>query len=132
MEPVRLSLTVRMLKAEVSETLLLYGCVTWTLSAKHFARLRTVHHQVLLRVIGFQRRQPYRLDYTTLSYPNAIKRTRCESIETTVHKWRRLFAAAVARQNEGRLPRRVMFGTMTGGVGPRPGGHSKTWRKGLY
>ena len=56
-----LSLKVRMLKAEIIETLL-YGCVTWTLSAQHFARLRSAHHQVLLRVIGFQRRQC--TDYT--------------------------------------------------------------------
>ena len=34
-----LSLKVRMLKAEVIETLL-YGCLTWAVSTKHFARLR--------------------------------------------------------------------------------------------
>ena len=51
-----LSLKVRVLKAEVVETLLC-GCVTWTLSAQHFARFRSAHHQVLLRVIVFQRRQ---------------------------------------------------------------------------
>ena len=58
------SLIVRTLKAEVIETLL-YECVTWTLRAEHFAKLRTAHHQVLLRVIGFQRR--VRTDHTTLS-----------------------------------------------------------------
>lgn len=43
-----LGLKVRVfLKAEVIETLL-YGCVTWTLSAKHYAKLPTAHHQVLL------------------------------------------------------------------------------------
>ena len=64
-----LRLKIRMLKAEVIETLL-YGCVTWTLCAKHFAKLRTAHHQVLLRVIGFHRRP----DYTTLSYAKALKK----------------------------------------------------------
>ena len=59
-----LSVEVRMLKPEVIETLV-YGCVTWTVSAKHFARLRTGHQQVLLGVIGFQRRQ--RTDHTILS-----------------------------------------------------------------
>ena len=62
-----------MLKAEVIETLL-HGCVTWTLSAQHFARLRSAHHQVLLRVIGFKRRQS--TDYTTLSYAKALNKTR--------------------------------------------------------
>ena len=66
-----LSLKVRMLMAEVIETLL-YGCVTWTLSAQHFARLRSAHHQYLLRVIGFQRRQ--NTDYTTLSYAKTLKK----------------------------------------------------------
>ena len=78
-----ISLKVRTLKAEVIETLL-YGCVTWTLGAEHFAKLRTVHHQVLLRVFGFQRR--HRADYTTLSYAKVLKKTRCESIETTIRK----------------------------------------------
>ena len=64
-----LSLKARMLKAEVIETLLC-GCVTWTLSAQRFARLRSAHHRVLLRVVGFQRRQ--RPDYTTLSYAKAV------------------------------------------------------------
>ena len=52
-----LSVKVRtgMLKAEVIETLL-YGCVTWTLSAQHFARLRLAHHRILLRINVFQRR----------------------------------------------------------------------------
>ena len=62
-----ISLKVRTLKAEVIETLL-YGCVTWTLGAEH-AKLRTVH-QVLLRVIGFQRRQ--RADYTNLSHAKVL------------------------------------------------------------
>ena len=37
----------RMLKDEVTK-ILLYGCVTWTLRAEQFAKLRTTHHQVLL------------------------------------------------------------------------------------
>ena len=54
-----------MLKGEVIETLL-YRCVTWALRAEHFAKPRTAHHQVLLRVVGFQRRLC--ADHTTLSY----------------------------------------------------------------
>ena len=40
MEDAPFTLKVRMLKAEVMETLL-YGCVTWTLGQEHFAELRT-------------------------------------------------------------------------------------------
>ena len=36
------TLKVRILKAEVMETLL-YGWVTWTLGQEHFAELRTAH-----------------------------------------------------------------------------------------
>ena len=53
-----LALKVRMLlyvKAEVIDTLL-YGSATWTLGQEQFAELRTAHHKLLLRVIGFQRR----------------------------------------------------------------------------
>ena len=38
MDAAPFTLNVRMLKAEVMETLL-YGCVTWTLGKKHFAEL---------------------------------------------------------------------------------------------
>ena len=42
MRTARLSLTVRLLKAEVIETLLC-GCVTWTLNATHYDELRKAH-----------------------------------------------------------------------------------------
>ena len=60
--------------------------------------------------------------HTTLSYAKALKKPRCESIETTIRKRRLFFAGAVARQNAGRSPSRVMFAMMTGGEDPRPGG----------
>ena len=56
MEDAPFTLKVRMLKAEVMETLL-YGCVTWILGQQLFAELRTAHHNLLLRITGFQRRQ---------------------------------------------------------------------------
>ena len=40
----RLSLKVRMLKAEVIE-ILPYGCEAWTLSASHYDKLRQAHHE---------------------------------------------------------------------------------------
>ena len=55
MEDAPFTLKVRMLKAEVMETLL-YGCVTWAFGQEHFAELRTAHRRLLLRIIGFQRR----------------------------------------------------------------------------
>ena len=90
-----------MLKAGVIETLR-YRCVTWTLGAEHFAKLRTARHQVLLRVIGFQR-WLCAVDTTTRSYANPLKMTRCESIEATIRQRRLFFAGAVARQNQGAI-----------------------------
>ena len=102
--------------------------MTWTLGAEHFAKLRTVHHRFLLRVISFQRRQ--HADYTILSYAKALQKTRRESIETTIRKRRLIFAGAVVRQSKGRLPSQVMFATITGGEGRRPGGQPKNWHNG--
>ena len=75
---------LRMLKAEVMETLL-YGCVTWNPSKEHSAELRTAHDRFLLRTIGFQRRQ--RTDHL-MSYAKALKKAQCESVETTIRKRR--------------------------------------------
>ena len=44
----RLRLKVRLLKAEVVETLL-YGCMTWSRNKPDYDRLRRVHHSMLLR-----------------------------------------------------------------------------------
>ena len=51
---VALSLKTQMVKAKAFEALL-YGCSTWTLCQEHYSKLRTVHHRVLLRIIGAQR-----------------------------------------------------------------------------
>ena len=82
---VALSLKTRMVKAEAIETLL-YGCRTWTLRQEHYAKLRTVHHRVLVRISGAQRKRP---DHRITSYNRALEKTRCESIETTGRTRRR-------------------------------------------
>ena len=82
MEVAPFNLKVRMLKAEVIETLL-YGCMTWTHGQEHFAELRTVHYNLLLRIIGFQHRQ--RTDHL-MSYAKVLKKAQCESVETTIRK----------------------------------------------
>ena len=61
--------------------------------------------------------------------PQALKMTRCESIDTTIRKRRLFFAGGVARQSKERLPSRVMVGTIAGVENLRPGGQSKTWHR---
>ena len=54
---VALSLKTRMVEVKAIEALL-YRCSTWTLRQEHYVKLRTVHHRVLLRIIGAQRKRP--------------------------------------------------------------------------
>ena len=75
---VRLSLKVHLLKAEVIETLL-YGCVTRTLNATRYDCFRQARFEVLRRVLGFQRRAGH-----ALTYAKALKKAKCESIETII------------------------------------------------
>ena len=83
---VALSLKTRKAKTEAIEALL-YGCSTWTLRQEHYAKLCTVHHRVLLRIVGTQRKRP---DHRMTSYNRALEITRCESIETALRTTRLL------------------------------------------
>ena len=120
---VSLSLKTRMVKAEAIEALL-YGCSTWTLRQEHYAKLRTVHHRVLLRIIGAQRKRP---DHRMTSYNRALEITGCESIETTLRTRRLLWAGTLLRMSGGRLPKRIVFGNLEGAVRRGRGGKEKEW-----
>ena len=61
-----LELKIRMLKAEVFETML-YGCVTWSPRACHYNTLRRAHHSFLTRCIGWRKRT--RTDHPITSEP---------------------------------------------------------------
>ena len=78
-----LSLKVRLLKAEVIEALL-YRCATWTVRSEDFDSLRTAHHKLLLRVVGFSRND--RTGYKPLSYRAVLEMTACARIETTIRQ----------------------------------------------
>ena len=119
---VRLRLKVRLLKAEVVETLL-YGCMTWNPKKPDYDRLRRVHRSMLLRCLGWRKRKR---DDHTLSYADALAQTDPESVEAIVRKRRILFAGFVARIGEDRLPQRVMLGKLVGGKG-YSGGQEKDW-----
>ena len=106
MEDTPFMLKVCLLKTEVMETLLC-GCVTWALGLEHFANLRTAHHNLLLRTIGFQRRQ--RTD-NRMSYAKALKKAQRESVKTTIRNRRLLLAGAIQRTTSERPTHHVMFG----------------------
>ena len=117
---VALSLKIRMVKVEAIEAPL-YGCSTWTLRREHYAKLHTVHHRVLLRTIGAQRKRP---DHRITSYNSALEITRCESFETTLRTRILFWAGTLIRMSGGRLPKRMVFGNLEGAV------HSGVWHNG--
>ena len=84
-----------MVKVDVVQALL-YVCGTWTPLTVHYRKLCTVHHRVLLRILGaWCRAQNHRF----LSYAEALQRTGCESIETTVRTRRLQWAGALIRMD---------------------------------
>ena len=117
-----LELKIRMLRAEVLETML-YGRVTWSPRACHYDTLRRAHHRFLNRCIGW--RMHNRADHP-VSYLDTLIKTGNESIEATLRRRRVLFARFVAHMEDTRLLKCVMFGELVrglcGGPGKRAGG----------
>ena len=58
---------------------------------------------------------------------DALHRTQCESIETTVRTRRLLWAGALLRMGDHRLPKRVMSGELENAGKRGPGGKEKEW-----
>ena len=78
--------------------------------SQDLSSLRTTHHKLLLRIIGFRRKD--RTEYKPLSHREVLERTGSERIETTTRKRQHGFAGALVRQGDSRLSKRVMFGQL--------------------
>ena len=65
-----LELKIRMLRAEVLETML-YGCVTWSPRACHYDTLRRAHHRFLTHCIGWRKHN--RADHPISSLDTLVK-----------------------------------------------------------
>ena len=102
-----------MLKAEVLETTL-YGCATWSPRACHYDTLRRALHRLLTRCIGWG--NDNRADHP-ISYLDTLITMGRGSIEATLRRRRTLSAGFVARMEDTRLPKGVMFGELGGGGG---------------
>ena len=88
---------------------LLYGCMTWAPRNAHYRQLQTTHHKLLLRVIGYHR------------VHGTYKKTGSQSVEATIRQRRLLFAGALARESDKRLPKRLLFAErLEGGEDPGP------------
>ena len=90
----------------------------------HYTKLRTTHDRMLLRILGAWCKPPNK---RILFYKDDLQRTECESIETTVRTRRLLWAGALLRMGDRRLPKRVMSGELEN-MGKRgPGEKDKYW-----
>ena len=118
---VALSFKTRMVKAEAVEAPL-YGCSTGTLCREHYSKFCAVHHRVLLRIIGAQRKRSF---HRMASYNGALETTECGSIETMLRTRRTLWAGVLIRMSGGRLPKRTTFGNLDGAVRRGWGGKEK-------
>ena len=102
---------------------MLYGCVTWSPRACHYDTLRRTHHRSLTRCMGWRKHN--RADHP-ISYLDTFFKAGSESIEATLRRRRTLSVGFVARMEDTRLPKCVMFGEMVGGAGC-VGGQEKEW-----
>ena len=116
-----LPLKARMVRSEVVKAFS-HGCATWTSLKGHYAKLRTTHHRMLLRILGAWCKSPKK---RILSYRNVLQRTECESIETTMRTRRLLRSEALLRMGSHRLPKRVMSGKLENAGKRGPDGKEK-------
>ena len=108
-----LELKTQMPTPDVREKML-HGCVTQSPHACHYNTLRRAHHSFLTRCIGW--RKHYHAN-SPISNLDTLIKTGSESIEVTI-RWRRiLLAGFVARMEDTRLFKCVMFGHMVGDAG---------------
>ena len=108
-----LDFKIRMLRAEVLETVV-YGCVTRSPRACHYDTPRRARQSFLTPCcIGWRKNN--RADHP-ISYLDTLIKMGSESNEVTLRRRRVLFAVFVARVEDTRLPKCVMFGELVGGV----------------
>ena len=112
-----------MLTAEVLETMS-YGCVTWSPRTCHYGTLRRAQHSFLTRYIDWakgQSRPP-----PDFLFGHACYEDGSESIEATLRRGCILFAGVLARTEDTRLLKYVMFGELVG-CANCVGGQEKEW-----
>ena len=110
-------------KAEGFKTIF-YGCFTWSPRACHYNTLRRAHGSFLTSCLGWRKNN--RTDHP-ISYLDTLMKTGSESIEATIRRGRILFAEFVARIEDTRLPKCVVFGEVVGGAGCVGGRKNNGW-----
>ena len=119
-----LELKTRMLGTEVLK-IMMYSCATWSPRGYHYDTLRRAHHRFLTRCIAWRKNN--RADHP-ISYLDTLIKTGSESIEATLRRRWILFAGFVARMEDTRLPKCLMFAELVGGAGCVEG-QEKEWMR---
>ena len=88
----------------------------------HYKKLRTTHHIMLLQILGAWCKSPNKRIMTN---KDALERTECESIKTTVRMRRLIWSGALLRVGDHRLPMRVTSGELENTGKSGPGGKKK-------
>ena len=101
-----LELKLRMLRAGVLETML-WGCVTWSPCTCYCDTLRRTHHNFLFRCIGWRKNN--RTDHLISYYLDTLMKTGNESTAVIVRRRRIPSGGIVARMEDTRLTKCVMF-----------------------
>ena len=108
-------------RSEVVEALL-YRCATWATMKGSYNNLCTIHHRMLLQILGAWCKSPNK---RIVSNKNALQRTKCEKIEITVHTRKLLCSGALLRMGDRRLPKRVVSGQLENAGKRGPGRKEK-------
>ena len=103
-----------MSRDEVLE-IMLYGCVTWSPRVCYYDTLRRAHHGFLTRCIGWRKHNS--ADHPISYLDTVVIKTGSKRIETTLRIRRISSAGFVARMEDTRLPKCLMFGELVRGAG---------------
>ena len=113
----------RVYEAVVLSTLL-YGAETWTTKACHLRKLNTFHHHCVRSIVGISRRQQW------VSRITSDKRASTLGVEadlvTVIRGHRLRWLGHVARMDDNRMPKRVLFGELQARRPPH--GLKRRWR----
>ncbi len=103
---ISLKTKVKVYRATVLSTVL-YGAESWTCTDKEYSGLNAFNTK-LLRVLTRKQRDE-------ISNDRLYKQTGMEPLEDTIRKNRLRWAGHVRRMDDTQLPKKILFGTVTGG-----------------
>ena len=118
-----LELKIRMLRVDALE-IMLYDCVTWSPRACHYDTLRPAHYRFLSRCFGWRKHN--RVDHPVSYLDKFIKTASEREHRGDFTQEADLVRGIVARMEDTRLPKCVMFGELVGSVAC-VGGEEKEW-----